>query len=223
MMRIERGAKRTSDPDIFISHSSLDKAEAVRLAEALNSCSVDVWLDDWELEAGQSLTEEIARAMDRSRFIAILITANYNKTVWTKTEYKKALAREQSEGRTVMLPLIVGQAVIPSFIEDKLYVDLRQEFWSGILRIVGMIHGLSPFRISQAIREKKAESAKDAWESLQSIGFEPYIVLGDDDFDEVLKYGGDLKGPDYATFDPRAILHNSTSTPHIKRLIGGLA
>jgi hypothetical protein len=66
----------------------------------LNFCSVDVWLDDWELEVGQSLTDVIAKAMDDSRYIAILITENYNKTVWSKAEYKKALAREQKEGRT---------------------------------------------------------------------------------------------------------------------------
>src|SRR5215207_8684596 len=102
MKRIERGAQRTAKPSIFISHSSRDKAVASHLATRLNFCAIDVWLDDWELEVGQSLTDEIAKAMDDSRFIAILITENYNKTVWTKTEYKKALAREQKEKRTVM-------------------------------------------------------------------------------------------------------------------------
>jgi hypothetical protein len=106
MMQIERGAKRTAKPDTFISHSSRDKAAALHLATTLNFSAIDVWLDDWELEVGQSLTDEIAKAMDESRLIAILITENYNKTVWTKTEYKEALAREQKENRTVMLPLI---------------------------------------------------------------------------------------------------------------------
>jgi hypothetical protein len=103
MLMIERGAKRTAKPDIFISHNSRDKAEALKLATTLNYCAADVWLDDWELEVGQSLTDEIAGAMDEARYIAILITENYNKTVWTKTEYKRALAREQKEQRTVML------------------------------------------------------------------------------------------------------------------------
>jgi hypothetical protein len=147
MKRIERGAKRTAKPDIFISHSSRDKAAVTRLATILNFCAVDVWLDDWELEVGQSLTDEIAKAMEESRFIGILITENYNKTVWTKTEYKKALSREQKEKRTVMLPLIVGEAQIPAFLEDKLYVDLRTDFFFGITKLAGMIHGLTQFRI----------------------------------------------------------------------------
>ena len=56
MMKVERGAKRTAKPDIFISHSSKDKPAAFHLAKILNYCAIDVWLDDWELEVGQSLT-----------------------------------------------------------------------------------------------------------------------------------------------------------------------
>src|SRR5258708_17012160 len=192
MTRIERGAKRTDKPNIFISHSSRDKAAALRLASALNFCAIDVWLDDWELEVGQSLTDEIAKAMDDSRFIAILITENYNKSVWTKTEYKKALSREQKEGRMVMLPLIVGKAEIPDFLEEKLYIDLRQDFFSGIAKLVGLVHGLTQFRVSTALSRGKPESVRDVWRLLQSIGFEPYIVLGKDDFDEMLKHEVEL-------------------------------
>lgn len=81
MKLIERGPRRTAKPDIFISHSSRDISVASHLAATLNFCAIDVWLDDWELEVGQSLTDEMAKAMEGSRFIAILITENYNKTV----------------------------------------------------------------------------------------------------------------------------------------------
>ena len=219
MRKIERGARRTAKPDIFISHSSRDKEAAIRLATTLNFCAVDVWLDDWELDVGQSLTDEIAKAMDESRFIAILITENYNKTVWTKTEYKKALAREQKEQRTVMLPLIVGKADIPDFLEDKIYIDLREEYFSGIFRLVGMIHDLTRYRVSQAMRDSKPENASDVWRLLESIGFEPYIVLGEDDFEEMLSYGGELLEPDYALFDPDVLLRSTTVSNHIKYLV----
>ncbi|HET9963079.1 MAG TPA: toll/interleukin-1 receptor domain-containing protein [Nitrospiraceae bacterium] len=93
-----------------------------------NFCGIDVWLDQWELHIGQSLTDELAKAMDDSRYIAIVITENYNKSVWTKTEYQKALSREQRERRTIMLTLILGNAEIPDFLEDKIFVDLRTNY-----------------------------------------------------------------------------------------------
>ena len=219
MMRIERGAKRTAKPDLFMSHSSRDKLKALRLAKTLNFCAIDVWMDDWELAVGQSLTDEIAKAMDESRFIGILITENYNQTVWTKTEYKKALAREQKEKRVVMLPLIVGEARIPDFLEDKLYIDLRNDFYVGVTKLVGMIHGLSAFRVSQAIAEQHPQRVRDVWRLLESIGFEPYVVLGHDDFDEALKHGGRLLRENYAQFDPTVLLDSPLVTDHVKSLI----
>jgi hypothetical protein len=218
MNLIERGAKRTASPDIFVSHSSRDKPAAIHLATFLNFCSIDVWLDDWEIEVGHSLTEEIAKAMEASRFIAILITENYNKSVWTKTEYKKALAREQKEQRTVMLPIIVGKAEIPEFLEDKVYIDLRKEYLTGIVNLVAMVRGLSRFRVSQALSRHKTESLREVWQLLESIGFEPYVVLGRDDFQEMLDHGGRLLRPGYAQFSPSAILQSPAVSDHVKAL-----
>ena len=223
MQKIERGARRTAKPDIFISHSSRDKAVAIHLATTLNFCAIDVWLDDWELEVGQSLTDEISKAMDESRFIAILITENYNKTVWTKTEYKKALAREQKEQRTVMLPLIVGQAEIPDFLEDKIYIDLRTEYFAGIVNLVGMVHGITRYRVSRALSEHNPASVRDVWRLLESIGFDPYVVLGKDDFEEMLSHGGQLVKPDYALFDPDFLLESAAVSDHIKALVRELS
>ncbi len=219
MMRIERGAKRTARPDIFISHSSRDKVAATQLATTLNFCAVDVWLDAWELEAGQSLIDEIARAMDDSRYIAILITENYNKTVWTKTEYKKALSREQKENRTVMLPLIVGEAQIPGFLEDKIYIDLRTEYFVGITTLVSMIHRLDRFRVTRALSSRQPEDVSGVWKLLKSIGFKPYVVTGKADFDEMLKFGGELLKDDFAHFYPHVLLENAAVSDHVKTLV----
>jgi hypothetical protein len=218
-MLVVRGAERTAKPDIFLSHSSRDKDAARHLATTLNFCAVDVWLDAWELQVGQSLTEEIAQAMDNSRFIAILITENYNNTVWTKTEYRRALSREQKEGRTVLLPLIIGEAKIPDFLEDKIYIDLRTDYFFGVTKLVGMVRGLDQFRVSSALTNRKPSSVGGVWELLHSIGFEPYIVVGKDDFDEMLKHGGRLLRENYAEFIPDELLRNASVSDHVKTLV----
>jgi hypothetical protein len=199
--------------------SSKDRKVAADLAGDLNFCSTDVWLDQWELQIGQSLTDELAKAMDASRYIAILITENYNKSVWTKTEYKKALSREQREGRTVMIPLLLGEAELPDFLEDKIYVDLRTDYFSGLTRIAGMVHGLSEFRIAQAIANQPPKRLRDIWDLLGSIGFAPYFVIGDDDFAEMLKNGGELIGVDYGLFSPVALLKSRIVSQHVKALL----
>jgi hypothetical protein len=219
MKRVERGARRTSKPDIFISHSSKDKKIASQLATDMNFCGIDVWLDQWELEIGQSLNDELAKAMEDSRYISILITKNYNKTVWTKREYKKALSREEREKRTVMLPLLLEEAVMPDFLEDKVYLDLRTDYYSGLTKIAGMVHKLSPHRVNKAIGNDPPERVKDIWRLLEGIGFEPYVVVGADDFDEILAHGGEKIRDDYARFYPDSLLESVTVSDHIKTLL----
>jgi hypothetical protein len=172
-----------------------------------------------ELEVGQSLTDEISKALRVSRFIAILITENYNKTVWTKNEYKIALDREQTEQRTVMLPLIVGEAQIPDFLQGKIYIGLRTEYFAGITKLVGMIHRLTPHRISEALRHQLPQTVSDVWRLLLSIGFEPYVILGKDDFDEMVSHGSTLLRPDYVEFNPFALLGSETVSDHVKALV----
>lgn len=219
MREVKRGVKRTAKPDIFISHSSKDKNKALHLAKILNYCAIDIWLDDWELEVGQSLMDEISKAMEDARYIAILITENYNQSVWTKTEYKKALSREQKEQRTVMLPLIVGEAIIPDFLEDKIYIDLREHFFRGIINLVGMVHGISRFRISKALENYEPSTVLQTWDLLESIGFEPYVVVDEDDFKEMLAHGGESIRDDYATFSPHTILNSDSVSKHVKSLV----
>jgi hypothetical protein len=219
MERVVRGAQRTAKPDIFLSHSSKDKEIATRLATDLNFCGVDVWLDQWELRIGQSLSDELAKALDNSRYIAILITAKYNKSVWTKAEYKKALSREQHEKRVVMLPLLLGKAKVPDFLEDKIYVDLRTDYYSGLARIAGMVHGLSEYRVAHGLADNPPQGVRDIWGLLESMGFEPYVVFGDDDFDEILKHGGERIRDNYASFSPGTVLNSAAVSEHVKALL----
>jgi hypothetical protein len=219
MQKIDRGAQRRSNPDLFLSHSSKDKDLAMRLATDLNFCGVDAWLDEWEIQIGQSLSDILASAMEKARFVAILISENYNKSVWTKREYKKALSREEQESRIVMLPLILSGAEFPDFLEDKKYVDLRDHYYSGLAQVAGMVHGLSEFRITRALREHPPENVRDIWELLRSVGFEPFVVFGSDDFEEILRYGGERIQEDYAYFYPDKLLDSARVSDHVKSLL----
>jgi TIR domain len=223
MIWIAREPTRTAKPDIFVSYSSRDKTAATRLSISLNLCAIDVWLDVWELEVGLRLPAAIDKAMEVSRFIAPLITENYNKSFWTKREYEKALARAQKDEHTVILPLLVGEAQMPAFLKDNIHIDLRRDYFAGVTSLVGKVHGLSQRRVSQALADRPPQTVSDVWMLLESIGFKPYVVVGKDDFDEMLKHGGSLLPDGSAEFYPQVLLNSANVSDHVKALVRDLS
>ena len=127
-------------PDLFLSHSSRDKDFVRKLAEDLAFCEVDVWLDEWELQLGDSLYDVISQALTKSQFIAVVLGDDYLNSKWAGDEMKQALARERREDRTVVLPLLVGSVQLPAFLEDKLHLDFRSNHYSAVARLSAMVN-----------------------------------------------------------------------------------
>ena len=157
------------------------------------------------------------------RFIAILMTDNYNTSVWTKTEYKRALARQQSEVRVVMLPLLMSGTTIPDFIQDKVYIDFRVDYFSALVRLVAVVHGVSPSRVSRSLAKRRPTSVSEVWDLLENSGFDPSALLESADFDEVLAAGGELDGADFAHFVPNRVARARNVSPEVKALMKRLA
>jgi hypothetical protein len=125
----------------------------------------------------------------------------------------------EQEHRVVMLPLLLENAEIPDFIEDRKYVDLREHYFTGLMQIAALVHGLSEFRMNSAIRRHPPQSVGDIWDLLESVGFAPFVVFGRDDFEEILKHGGELIRKDYASFVPSQLLASVQVSDHVKSLL----
>lgn len=59
--------------DVFISYSRSDKASAERVADALRSAGLRVWLDMWELVPGESWEAALDAALEQASSIAVFV------------------------------------------------------------------------------------------------------------------------------------------------------
>jgi len=50
--------------DVFLSHSSKDKAVVRAVAERLRADGLRVWLDDWEIRPGDSIPAKIEEGLE---------------------------------------------------------------------------------------------------------------------------------------------------------------
>lgn len=62
--------------DVFLSGSSKDKSVARPLAERLRADGVRVWLDEWEIQPGDSIPAKIEDGLKHSRVLLLCMSAN---------------------------------------------------------------------------------------------------------------------------------------------------
>ncbi len=110
---------------VFLSHSSKDKAFARRLGADLRRNGHVVWIDEAEIQVGDSLIEKIRDGIDEVDFVAAVLSKASIKSEWVKKELDLASNREIEERRVIVLPLLIQNVTPPGFLKGKKYADFR--------------------------------------------------------------------------------------------------
>ena len=105
---------------IFISYNHRDKDFAKSLARNLVYARHNVWIDTWELNAGDSLLDKIQKAIGESDAILAIFSEHSIDSAWCKREINAGLMRELEERRAILIPCIVGDCEIPLFLSPSL-------------------------------------------------------------------------------------------------------
>lgn len=112
---------------IFLSHSHADKPFARKLAASLRSAGHGVWIDEAEINIGDSLVEKIREGLDQVDFVAAILSRASINSPWVTRELDIASNREIEEGRALVLPLLVEKVELPGFLKGKFYGDFTDE------------------------------------------------------------------------------------------------
>ena len=92
--------------DVFICHAREDKDAVARpLGEALTRLGLTVWLDEDELQIGDSLLRKIDEGLARSTFGAVILSPSFFVTSWARRELDGLATREVADGTVVILPI----------------------------------------------------------------------------------------------------------------------
>lgn len=112
---------------IFISYNHSDRDFAESLAMNLVQAKQNVWIDKWELNAGDSLIERIENALGDADAILVLLSKSSVQSEWCKKELRSGLVRELEEKSVLVIPLVLDDCEIPLFLREKLWVDFRKD------------------------------------------------------------------------------------------------
>lgn len=139
---------------VFLSHNSKDKPWVRALAERLMADDVVVWLDEAEINIGDSLIDKIAEGIKEMKFVAAIISNNSVKSSWVQKEISIAMTKEVAGRKVTVLPLVIDDCELPPSLSDKLYADFTnpdnfEASYEKLLRAIGIK------RSDKSIKEQK--------------------------------------------------------------------
>lgn len=112
---------------VFISHSRTDKRFVRTLKECLAINNIDIWLDEDQLDLGDSLLTKLEEALNESSHLVIVLSPSSIQSDWVKFELKKALGNNRTGLMQKIIPIKFQECEIPENLKDLLYADLSNE------------------------------------------------------------------------------------------------
>lgn len=117
----------TFEYDVFISHSIKDKRVALDLAERFEADGLRVWLNEWKAKNSDINDVEIREALNRSRALVFLMSANAFGSEWQTLERHTAIFRDPTNQQRRFIPLRLDNAEPQDTLKQYAYIDWRQK------------------------------------------------------------------------------------------------
>lgn len=109
-----------SEPKVFISYSHDDAEWTRKFAEALRDQSIDVWLDTWQVQAGDSLGDAVETGLRESdAIVAVLSAANIRRP---NISFELGAALGMGKRLIAIVPSDLDSSLIPFYLRSRRYL-----------------------------------------------------------------------------------------------------
>lgn len=114
--------------DAFISYSRNDREYARVVADALreSNSAARIFVDELELNPGESWQQAIYDILDASARIITLISPDYLQSKVCKEEFNIALFRNRESEANILFPIYLKTTVLPTYMKMVNYADCRE-------------------------------------------------------------------------------------------------
>jgi hypothetical protein len=119
--------KQSNDaPVVFISHSHKDKERFVRpFAERLFSNGVHAWVDEWEMNAGDSIVQRLLEeGIKNAQAVIVILSESSINSNWVRTELDAAFIR-RVENSSKIIPIVLDNVPVPETLRSILYISVN--------------------------------------------------------------------------------------------------
>jgi len=106
----------------FISHNKVDKDVARNIALFLAAENINVWFDEWEISAGDSIIDQINAGLTGCTHFIIIWSKNSSAAKWVRRELSSVLSKAIESGQPKVIPILLDNTELPPLIADLKYI-----------------------------------------------------------------------------------------------------
>ncbi|WP_122302268.1 toll/interleukin-1 receptor domain-containing protein [Pseudomonas amygdali] len=137
---------------IFLSHTFKDKPNVKQVAKYLESRGYSVWLDAWEMTAGDSLISKISEGIDSSDKLVVFLSRDSLESSWVEREVNGGIimeiAKEKGLGSKFVIPVLFEACKVPFMLRDKIYANFSDKgFIEACEELIAGIEGKPTHRV----------------------------------------------------------------------------
>ncbi|QOJ27992.1 MAG: toll/interleukin-1 receptor domain-containing protein [Ignavibacteriales bacterium] len=121
---------------VFLSYNKKDKKIAHEISNKLLGQGIDVWLDKWEIFAGESITDKISIGISTVNAFAVILSDNSIGSNWVREELRIALNKRIREPDFIIIPILLSPCEIHEFLRDYKYIDWYNGDPDGITELI---------------------------------------------------------------------------------------
>jgi hypothetical protein len=102
--------------NVFLSHNKNDAEASRRIGVHLQLAGANVWFDEWEIRAGDSIPGKISEGLENFETFLILWSSNAKKSRWVNAELDSALHRAILDPSLRVIPILLDDSPIPPLL-----------------------------------------------------------------------------------------------------------
>ncbi len=127
--------------DLFLSYAISDREIVRNIADRLRDTGLRVWVDFWQIQAGDLIGKAIDDGLDSSRVLVSCISTQALKSEWAQMEIHCFRFRDPTNKNRRFIPLLLDDCELPSSIRQFANIDWRAKSETAFAQLVAACSG----------------------------------------------------------------------------------
>lgn len=121
---------------IFVSYSHQDKPMVDVIVDRLKLAGHEIWIDHLKLRPGDNISRKIEEGIGSSDAVLVVVSVNSLSSKWVRQEFSSLALSEISKRVSRVIPILIDNSSVPSYLSNYLYIDLSKDLETGLESLV---------------------------------------------------------------------------------------